>query len=477
MLYDVAVIGAGPGGYAAALRAAELGLKTICFDPMRNPDDASEAGLGGTCANVGCVPSKALLAASLAYARAGRGEEAFGIAPAEIAPDVQRIQSHRARTVRDSNKGVAMLFRAAGVEFVARAAAFEGKGEKGWMLKDAQGAAYEAHHVIVACGTTPRELPGVPFDEKVICSNTGALAFDAVPETLGIIGAGVIGLELGSVWSRLGSRVTIFDMAQTLLPFAGDAVGKAALKELSGQGLAFELSVAVQSVERTDAGVRVVVKRGETSNEYTFDKLLIAIGRRSAVEGVNPAAAGLDVSPAGIIETDAVCRTNLEGVWAIGDVKSGPQLAHKASDEGRAVAERIAGLSRAPHVCPVPSVVYTHPEFAWVGMTDKEAKAAGLEVRTGKAAFVHNAMARACCETTGFVQLVCEAASGRLLGAQAVGSEAGNLIAALAEAIAFGATDEDLSLVIWPHPGMSEAIFDAARASLRNAKTRRTAAV
>lgn len=472
-LYDVAVIGAGPGGYAAAVRAGEFGLKTVCFDPMANPDDGELGALGGTCANVGCVPSKALLAASLAYAKVRKGSAAFGLKP--VTPDLgfEQMQRHRAKAVKDSNRGVAMLFKKAGVEFVAEKVVFRAKTQTGWELETAGGQRLQAKHVIVACGTKPRTLPGLQFDEEVVCSNSGALAFKEPPKSLGIIGAGVIGLELGSVWSRLGSAVTVFDMAADVLSFAGKTVSEAARKMLSEQGLQFELGVLIVDVQRCAEGVNVTFERDGVKETRTFEKLLVAIGRSSAVEGVNPQAVGLAVNPAGIVETDDQCRTNLPDVWAVGDIVKGPQLAHKASDEGRAVAERIAGGVRPAHVAPVPSVVYTHPEFAWVGLSKDAAQEAGMAVRTGKAAFAHNAMARACDETAGFVELVCEESTGRLVGAQVVGAAAGDLVSALAQAIAFGATDEDLSLVIWPHPGMSETIQDAAFASLRVSEKRR----
>lgn len=472
-LYDVAVIGAGPGGYAAAVRAAELGLKTVCFDPMVNPDDGESGALGGTCANVGCVPSKALLAASLAYAKARKGSSVFGLKPVIPVMDFDQMQRHRAKAVKDSNRGVAMLFKKAGVEFVPEKVGFRTKAQTGWELKTAGGQILLAKHVIVACGTRPRALPGLQFDEDVVCSNTGALAFKVPPKSLGIIGAGVIGLELGSVWSRLGSVVTVFDMAADVLSFAGKTVSDAARKMLSEQGLQFELGVLITDVQRSEEGVNVTFERDGIKETRTFERLLVAIGRRSAIEDVNPQAVGLAVNPAGIVETDELCRTNLPGVWAIGDIVKGPQLAHKASDEGRAVAERIAGGVRPAHVSPIPSVVYTHPEFAWVGLSSDAAQEAGMTVRKGRATFAHNAMARACNETAGFVELVCEESTGRLVGAQVVGAAAGDLVSALAQAMAFGATDEDLSLVIWPHPGMSETIQEAAFASLRASEKKR----
>ena len=474
-LYDVAVIGAGPGGYAAAVRTGELGLKTVCFDPMFNPDDGETGALGGTCANVGCVPSKALLAASLAYARAKSGMSAFGIAPSEPELNFEQVQRHRAKAVKDSNRGVAMLFKGAGVAFEPHSVAFKGKGAEGWLLETDDGRAVEARHVIIACGTTPRALPGAEFDEKIICSNTGALAFDEVPARLGIIGAGVIGLELGSVWSRFGSEVTVFDLASTVLPFAGKAVSETARKLLTAQGIAFELGVRIANVEKTDGGVLLSYERDGQTQTAEFDRLLIAIGRSSAIESVNPTAVGLAVATGGLVQTDDECRTNLPGVWAIGDIVKGPQLAHKATDEGRAVAERIAGRERPAHIAPIPSVVYTHPEFAWVGLTKEAAQEKGMAVRIGRATFAHNAMARAGDETQGFVELVCDANDGRLLGAQIVGVAAGDLIAVLAQAMAFGATDEDLTLVVWPHPGMAETIQDAAFASLRALKRERNA--
>lgn len=396
-LYDVAVIGAGPGGYAAAVRAAELGLKTVCFDPMVNPDDGESGALGGTCANVGCVPSKALLAASLAYAKARKGSSAFGLKPVIPVMDFDQMQRHRAKAVKDSNRGVAMLFKKAGVEFVPEKVGFRTKAQTGWELKTAGGQILLAKHVIVACGTRPRALPG----------------------------------------------------------------------------LQFELGVLITDVQRSEEEVNVTFERDGIKETRTFERLLVAIGRRSAIEDVNPQAVGLAVNPAGIVETDELCRTNLPGVWAIGDIVKGPQLAHKASDEGRAVAERIAGGVRPAHVAPIPSVVYTHPEFAWVGLSSDAAQEAGMTVRKGRATFAHNAMARACNETAGFVELVCEESTGRLVGAQVVGAAAGDLVSALAQAMAFGATDEDLSLVIWPHPGMSETIQEAAFVSLRASEKKR----
>lgn len=468
--YDVAVIGAGPGGYAAAVRSAQLGLRTICFDPMLNPDDGQIGALGGTCANVGCVPSKALVAASLAYAASKSGSAALGIKASDLRPDLDAVQKHRAKAVKDSNLGVAMLFKSARVNFQPHQVAFAGKGQKGWLLSTEAGEVVEAAHVIVACGTIPRLLPGVELDEQTVCSNAGALTWRSAPQTLGIIGAGVVGLELGSVWSRFGAQTTIFDSAGTLLPFAGKNISEAAVKLLGQQGLCFELNVRITHVEKNDAGVSVTFERDGASYTQNFEKLLVAIGRQSAIESVNPQAIGLAVSPGGMVETDDQCRTNREGVWAIGDIVKGPQLAHKASDEGRAVAERIAGRCRPAHVSPIPSVVYTHPEFAWVGMSKEAARDSGISVRTGKAVFAYNAMARASNETDGFVELVCEASSGRLLGAQVVGAGAGDLIASLTEAIAFGATDEDLTLVVWPHPSMAETIQEAAFSCLRSAE-------
>lgn len=470
--YDVAVIGAGPGGLLAALRTAEHGLKTLIFEAGKNPDDGGPR-LGGTCANVGCIPSKALLAASLAYAKVKNGQPMFGIAASDAPVDMAAVQKHRAKVVKDSNMGVAGMFKAAGVDMEPVRAFFKGKGEKGWILETADGRTVQAQNVVLACGTEPRVLPGITLDEEVICSNTGALSWVKVPETLGIIGAGVIGLELGSVWSRYGAQVTILDLAETILPFAGKDVSQAAQKSLTAQGLELQLGVKIASVQKLEAGVTVAYERNGQAVTRTFEKLLVAVGRRSAVDSVNPEAVGLVVAPSGIVETDDEGRTNLPGVWALGDIVKGPQLAHKAMEEGRAVGDRIAGKTHPAGLSPVPSIVYTHPEFAWVGMTAEAAKTKGLTVSTGKAAFAHNGMARAMNATEGFVEIVCEEPSGRLIGAQAVGDAAGEIISSLTQAMAYGATHEDLSLVIWPHPAMSESIGDAALACLKaSSKTR-----
>lgn len=471
--YDVAVIGAGPGGFSCAGRTAAEGLKTICFDPLVNPDDG-EPALGGTCANVGCIPSKALLSASLAYVRAKEGSKAFGLAGTELVVDFAAVHAHRAKAIKDSNRGLTSMFKSSGITVVYEAVHFKGRGERGWVLETGSGQTVEAGQVVVACGTTPRTLPGVSFDEEVICSNTGALAWQAPPKRLGIIGAGVIGLELGSVWTRYGSETTVFDLAPAVLPFAGPAIPQAALKTLTGQGIKFELGVRIVSVARTEEGVTVTFERDGFQTTHTFEKLLVAVGRQSTVASVSPQAVGLAVNERGFVQVDDECRTNLPGVWAVGDIVRGPQLAHKAIDEGAAVADRICGKVRPPYLSPVPSVVYTHPEFAWVGLTKEAAEAEGRTVVTGRAPFARNPLARTTDETDGFIDVVCDAKTGRVLGAQIAGAAAGELVSLFAQAIAYGATHEDLALVIWPHPSMAESIAGAASAAM--AAARRAAA-
>ena len=478
---DVLVIGAGPAGYPAAIRAAQAGLSTVIVDAMVNPDDGACGAWGGVCANMGCIPSKALLAASHAYASLSHGLEVFGIDidPKGVTMDYARMQAHRASCVKSSNKGLSQLFTKYHVRAVAAAAKFEAREGERWAVgvtpvDSADGAEPErilARNVIIACGTKARALPGIEFDEKVIVSHTGALKFTEAPKSLGVIGAGVIGLELGSVWSRLGTEVTLFDVARDILP-STDAVMRRTVKgELKKQGLVFHMGVRVEAVEKTAEGVKVsTVDKNGTRNEYVFDKLLVAAGRTSLAPSLAPESVGLKLDTRGYVEVDACGRTNLPGVWAAGDVAAGSiQLAHYAHEQGVNVARSIASGRPVRYESPVPAVVYIDPEVAWVGETEEAARSRGIAVRTGVCPFAANGRAKAQAQTTGFVKVVCEAATDRILGVHIVGEGAADLCAEAAAAMAFGATAEALGLVMHPHPSLSEALAMAALASRREA--------
>lgn len=476
---DVLVIGAGPAGYPAVITAAQAGLSTIIVDAAVNPDDGAPEAWGGVCANAGCIPSKALLAASRAAALFRRGIEPFGITvdPAAVRIDFARMQAHRAACVKSSNKGLAQLFAKYRVKALSGHASFESREDGRWRLAvrpvsgEGPAAAVLARHVIVACGTAPRAPQGIDIDEKRIVTHNGALRFDHPPESLGIIGAGVIGLELGSVWSRLGSKVTLFDVARDILP-AADAVLRRTLKgELRKQGLDFHMNVRVERVERLDDGVRLcVVDKQGTRTEHVFERLLVAAGRTSLAGGINPGAVGLALDERGYIKVDAYGRTNLENVWAAGDVASGSiQLAHYARERGVNAARSIAAGKPLNYASPVPTVVYVDPEVAWAGETEEAARSRGAAVRTGVCPFAANGRAKAQAQTTGFVKVVCEAATDRILGVHIVGEGAAELCAEAVAAMAFGATAEDLGLVMHPHPSLSEALAMAVLASRREA--------
>ncbi len=472
---DVLVIGAGPAGYPAAIRAAQLGMKTVVVDAMRNPDTGAEGAWGGVCANAGCIPSKAMIAASTAAEEFMHGAPAFGISvdPGAVHLDFARMQAHRAQCVKGSNTGLAHLFAKYKVRAVAGTAAFEERRKDFWCLS-VQGSGGEekilARHVIIACGTRARELEGAGFDEKDIVSHIGALQFPEPPKSLGIIGAGVIGLELGSLWHRLGSAVTLIDVAPEILASADSAVRRTVRLALDKDGLIFEMSTRVQSVEKTPEGVRVRTSSSAGGQkEFVFDKLLVAAGRVSLAQGIAPEKVGLKLTERGYIAVDDCGRTNLENVWAAGDVTGGIQLAHAAREQGLNVIASIAAGRPAAYHSPVPSVVYVEPEAAWVGESEDRARARGEAVRTGLCPFAANGRARAQDAAQGFVKVVVQESTDRILGVHIVGCGAADLAAEAACAIAFGATAEDLGLVMHPHPSFSEALMQAALASRRQA--------
>ena len=456
--FDVVVIGGGPGGYVAAIRAAQLGLKTACIDEAKGAD--GKPALGGTCTNVGCIPSKALLQSSEYYEHAGHGFADHGIKVKGLDLDLATMLKRKEKVVKSSNDGVLYLFKKNKIQF------FHGRGSFGKSPNEVVvgGQTIQAKHVIIATGSNPRALPGAEFDEKLILSNTGALAIPDVPKRLGVIGAGVIGLEMGSVWRRLGADVTILEALPAFLGAADEAISKEAAKIFAKQGLKIEVGVKVGKIE-SKKSVKVQYTASDNSSKtLECDRLIVSIGRVPNTDGLNAAGVGLKVDERGFIVVDGDCRTNLPNVWATGDVVRGPMLAHKAEEEGVAVAERIVG--QKPHVDfnTVPWVIYTTPEIAWVGETEQQLKARGADYRAGSFPFMANARARAIGDTSGFVKFLADAKTDQILGVHIIGPFAGELIAEAVVAMEFRGSAEDIGMICHAHPSLSEAMKDAALA-------------
>jgi dihydrolipoamide dehydrogenase len=459
--FDVVVIGGGPGGYVAAIRAAQLGLKTACIDDWKGAD--GKPALGGTCTNVGCIPSKALLQSSEYYDHAGHAFADHGIKLKGLDLDLAQMMKRKDKVVKASNDGVTYLFRKNKIQFFHGRGSFAKGGADRYQIAVGKDT-IQAKHVIVATGSNPRALPGVEFDEKLILSNTGALDIAEVPKRLGVIGAGVIGLEMGSVWRRLGAEVTILEALPTFLGAADEAIAKEAAKVFAKQGLKIELGIKIGSIDRKKTVKVQYTASDNSSKSLESDRLIVSIGRLPNTEGLNGAAVGLKLDERGFVAVDGDCRTNLPNVWAIGDVVRGPMLAHKAEEEGAAVAERIAG--QKPHVDfnTVPWVIYTTPEIAWVGETEQQLKARGADYRAGTFPFAANARARALGDTSGLVKFVADAKTDQILGAHIIGPFAGELIAEAVVAMEFRGSSEDIGMICHAHPSLSEAMKDAALA-------------
>ncbi|HEU4922987.1 MAG TPA: dihydrolipoyl dehydrogenase, partial [Burkholderiales bacterium] len=398
--FDVVVIGGGPGGYIAAIRAAQLGFSTACIDEWKGAD--GKPALGGTCTNVGCIPSKALLQSSENYEHVGHHFAEHGVKVKGLELDLGQMLKRKDKVVKSNNDGIVYLFKKNKITF------FHGRGAFGKSPSEVivNGEALRAKHVIVATGSIPRALPGADFDEKLILSNTGALALAEVPKHLGVIGAGVIGLEMGSVWRRLGAEVTLLEALPSFLGVADEQVAKEAAKLFAKQGLRIELGVKIAKVDKKKSVTVQYTASDNSTKTLECDRLVVSIGRVANTEGLNAAGAGLKLDERGLIEVDDECRTNLPNVWAIGDVVRGPMLAHKAEEEGVAVAERIAGQKPHFDLNTVPWVIYTAPEIAWVGKTEQQLKSEGVQYRTGQFPFMANGRARALGDTRGFVKFV-----------------------------------------------------------------------
>ncbi|MFP8777822.1 dihydrolipoyl dehydrogenase [Hydrogenophaga sp. RWCD_12] len=463
--FDVVVIGGGPGGYIAAIRAAQLGFKVACIDEWKNA--AGGPAPGGTCTNVGCIPSKALLQSSEHFDHATHHFAEHGISTGTVKMDVAKMIARKDSVVKQNNDGILYLFKKNKVTFFHGRGSFVAAADGGYQIKVA-GAAEEviaAKQVVIATGSNARQLPGAEFDEVNILSNDGALRVGAVPKKLGVVGSGVIGLEMGSVWRRLGADVTILEALPTFLGAADEGVAKEALKVFTKQGLKIELGVKISEIKNGKKGVSVAYAnaKGEAVT-LDVDKLIVSIGRVPNTIGLNADAVGLQLDERGAIVVDADCRTNLPGVWAVGDVVRGPMLAHKAEEEGVAVAERMAGQHGHVNFGTIPWVIYTSPEIAWVGRTEQQLKADGVAYKAGQFPFLANGRARALGDTTGFVKILADAKTDEILGVHIIGPMASELIAEAVMAMEFKASSEDIARICHAHPSLSESTKEAALA-------------
>jgi len=463
--FDVVVIGGGPGGYIAAIRAAQLGFNTACIDEWKNGKGGPAPG--GTCTNVGCIPSKALLQSSEHFEHAGKHFADHGINVAGLGLDLPKMLGRKDNVVKQNNDGILYLFKKNKIAFFHGRGSFVRATEGGYEIQVA-GAAEEtlvAKHVIVATGSNARALPGVPFDEETVLSNDGALRIPEVPKKLALIGSGVIGLEMGSVWRRLGADVTILEALPTFLGAVDEQIAKEAKKAFDKQGLKIELGVKVGEVKKTGNGVSIAWTnaKGE-AQQLDADKLIVSIGRVPNTIGLNPEAVGLKLDERGAIVVDDECKTNLPNVWAVGDVVRGPMLAHKAEEEGVAVAERIAGQHGHVNFNTIPWVIYTSPEIAWVGRTEQQLKADGVQYKAGTFPFLANGRARALGDTTGMVKFLADAKTDEILGVHIVGPMASELISEAVVAMEFRASAEDIARICHAHPSLSEATKEAALA-------------
>lgn len=455
--YDAVVIGGGPGGYVAAIRAAQLGMKTACVE-MRE-------ALGGTCLNVGCIPSKALLTSSEKFEEAKHSLAGHGVKVGSLELDLPAMMGHKAKVVKDNTAGIAFLFRKNKVDWLKGRGRITAPGTIA-VTGSAGEQTVSAKHIIIATGSEVMPLPGVEIDEQRIVSSTGALDLTEVPARLAVIGGGYIGLEMGSVWGRLGSQVTVIEYLDRILPGMDGEVSKQMQRILGRQGMGFKLSTKVTGAQTTDTGVTLTVEpaAGGTAETVEADIVLVAIGRRPYTDGLGLDVVGVELDNRKRIKTDGQWRTTVEGIYAIGDVIEGAMLAHKAEEEGVAVMEMIAGQAAHINYDAIPGVVYTWPEAAQVGKTEEQLKDQGVAYKAGKFPFTANGRARAMGSTDGFVKILADARTDRILGAHILGPDAGTMIAELALAMEFGASAEDIARTSHAHPTLAEAVKEAALA-------------
>lgn len=455
-IYDVVIIGGGPGGYNCAIRAGQLGLKVACIE-MRGT-------LGGTCLNVGCIPSKALLHASGLYAAAKTDFAGLGIKVGKLELDLTQMMAQKSDAVDGLTKGIEFLFKKNKVEYVKGRGKILGKGRVEVALAEGGTRVLDTRNIVIATGSEPATLPGIEIDEERVVSNTGALSLKAVPKKLVLIGAGVIGLEMGSVWARLGSEVTVVEYLDRILPPADAEVAKEAEKTFKKQGLAFRLGTKVTGIEKSKTKLKVNIEpaKGGAAEALDADVVIVAIGRKPYTEGLGLETVGGTTDKGGVVDVIDGHFKVADGVWAVGDCIHGPMLAHKAEDDGTAVAELIAGKAGHVDYNLVPSVVYTNPEIAWVGKNEEELKAAGVEYVKGKFPFMANSRARTNHETAGFVKILAEKGTDKILGAHMIGVGVGEMIAEICVAMEFGAASEDIARTSHAHPTLSEAVRQAA---------------
>ncbi len=465
--YDVVVIGAGPAGYIAAIRAAQHGMTVACIDEWKNFDGKN--AFGGTCLNAGCIPSKALLESSELYHRAQHEFKKHGITTGAVGIDVAAMQKRRASIVRQLTGGIAGLFKANKVDGLVGHGKLLAGGKVEFTPVDGEAEVIDAAHVILASGSAPIELPIAPFDGEHIVDSWSAIEFDAVPQRLGVIGAGVIGLEIGSVWSRLGAEVTIIEAMDDFLFMADRDVAAVAAKDFKKQGLDIKLGAKMTGAEVGKKGVTVAYEDKSGSHSLEVDKLIVAVGRRPFTDGLLAEDSGIALDERGFIIVDEECRTRVKGVYAVGDCVRGAMLAHKASEEGVMVADLIAGELAEVNYDVIPSVIYTAPEIAWVGKTEAEVKASGRPYKTGAFPFAANGRAKALEQVSGMVKIIAAADDDEILGVHIVGPMAGELISEAVLALEFSASTEDLQRTIHAHPSLAEAVHEAALAADKRA--------
>ncbi len=459
-VYDVIVVGGGPAGYVAAIRAAQLGLKTACVEKWINKED--KPALGGTCLNVGCIPSKALLESTELYETAQHNFSDLGINVGEVTLDVPKMIGRKDKVVQELTGGIAMLFKQNGIDWL------QGSGkvlaDKQIEVTNHKGKVkiYDTDNVIIATGSVPINLSATPLQEDIVVDSAGALNWEAVPKSVCVIGAGVIGLELGSVWRRMGSEVVLLEAQDTFLPMVDKAVAKEAQKTFAKQGLDIRLNTRVMGSKVVRKKVKVSFQDADGEHEQTFDKLIVAVGRRAFTDDVCAPEANVQQDERGLFHVNDHCETNVPGIYAIGDVVRGPMLAHKGSEEGVMVAELIAGKNSSVNYAVMPNVIYTHPEVAWVGKTEEELKSEGVDYQVGSFPFAASGRAKAKGDTTGMVKVIRDKGDDRLLGAHIIGPSASELLAQSVLAMEFDATIEDIAHTIHAHPTLSEAMHEAA---------------
>jgi len=460
--FDVVVIGAGPAGYIAAIRASQNGMTVACIDEWQNKDGKN--AFGGTCLNAGCIPSKALLESSELFHRAGHEFSKHGIATTDVSIDIAKMQKRKASIVRQLTGGVAGLLKAASVTALVGHGKLLGGKKVGFTPTNGDVEVIDARYVILATGSTPVELKIAPFDDEQIVDSWGALDFTAVPDTLGVVGGGIIGLELGSVWSRLGAKVVVLEAMDDFLFMADRQVAKEAEKQFKKQGLDIKLGAKVTSAKSAGNTVSVEYENKDGSHKLEVEKLVVAVGRRPFTDGLLADDSGVQLDERGFVQVDDECRTAVKGVFAIGDCVRGPMLAHKGSEEGVMAADLIAGEIAEVNYNVIPSVIYTAPEIAWVGKTEEEVKSSGRKYKTGSFPFAASGRAKAMEQTAGMVKIISAADDDEILGVHIIGPMAGELIAEAVLAMEFSASTEDIQRTIHAHPSLAEALHEASLA-------------